>query len=170
MYLFRDKRMGLSNYITKMSSSTIINPKPCNYGCGCRIYWSVADNAYFEVFTKQKHICKNRSVSKPNGILPQDITNRSFYYNKFSKQPKPKPKMSNSLELVTGPIETVQKKYEILSDIVTEYQGKVHGSQSSINGNNISLIVYYEVSEGKREEVKSRFKNSIIVLCSRQTE
>jgi hypothetical protein len=32
---------------------------------------------------------------------------------KFSKQPKPKPKpkMSNSLELVTGPIETVQKKY-----------------------------------------------------------
>ena len=71
---------------------------------------------------------------------------------------QPKPKISNSLELLSGPIDSVQKKYEILSDIVTEYNGKVHGSQSSINGNNISLSVYYEVPEGKREEVKSQFK------------
>lgn len=41
-----------------------IIPKDCSYGCNTRIYWSVADNAYFEVFSKQKHICKNRS--KPN--------------------------------------------------------------------------------------------------------
>ena len=159
MYLFRDKRMGLSNYITKMSSSTIINPKPCNYGCGCRIYWSVADNAYFEVFTKQKHICKNRSVSKPSGILPQGNTNRPFYYNKFTKQPKPK--MSNSLELLTDPIDSIQKKYEILSDLVTESNGKVHGTQSHVNGNIVSLVVYYEVPEGKRDEVKQRFTNFI---------
>ena len=47
------------------------------------------------------------------------------------------------LELLIGSIETVQKKYEMLYDIVNEYQGKVHGYQSSINdGNNISLIVY----------------------------
>ena len=40
-----------------------------------------------------------------------------------------------------------------------------HGSQSRIVGNNaIQLIVYFEVPEGKREEVKSRFKNNIIVL------
>ena len=52
--------------------------------------------------------------------------------------------MSNSFELLTGPIEIIQQKYEILSDIVTEYNGKVHGSQSHIVGtnNNISLIVY----------------------------
>ena len=37
--------------------------------------------------------------------------------------------MSNSFELLTGLIETIQKKYEILSDIVTEYNGKVHGTQ-----------------------------------------
>ena len=38
--------------------------------------------------------------------------------------------MSNSFELLQGPIEIIQKKYEILSDIViTEYNGKVHGSQ-----------------------------------------
>jgi hypothetical protein len=41
-----------------------------------------------------------------------------------------------------------------LSDIVSEYNGKLHGSQSHINGNIISLVVYYEVPEGKREEVK----------------
>ena len=37
-----------------------IIPKDCSYGCNTRIYLSVADNAYFEVFSKQKHICKNR--------------------------------------------------------------------------------------------------------------
>ena len=78
------------------NSTNIINPKPCNYGCGTRIFWDTSSNSYLEVFTKQKHICKNRSASKPSGNLPQDDTNtnRPFYYNKFSKQPKPK--MSNS--------------------------------------------------------------------------
>ena len=72
--------------------------------------------------------------------------------------------MSNSLELLTGTISEIQKKYEILSDIVTEYNVKVHGSQYHVNGNIISLIVHYEVPEDKREEVKTRFKNSILVL------
>jgi len=75
--------------------------------------------------------------------------------------------MSNSLELLTGPINSVQKHYEILSDIVTEVNGKVHGSQSHVNGNNISLVVYYEVPEGKREECKQKFntitKNNLIL-------
>jgi hypothetical protein len=63
--------------------------------------------------------------------------------------------MSNSFKLLTGPIETVQKKYVILSDIVSEYNSKVHGCQSHIAAiSNISLIIYYEVPEGKREEVK----------------
>jgi hypothetical protein len=51
-----------------------------------------------------------------------------------------------------------------LSDIVIEYNGKVHGSQSHIVANNsISLFVYYEVLEGKREEVKQRFNNIIFL-------
>jgi hypothetical protein len=38
--------------------------------------------------------------------------------------------MSNSFELLQGSIAEVQKKYEILSDIVIiEYNDKVHGSQ-----------------------------------------
>ncbi len=144
-------------------SNQIINPKPCNYNCGTRIFWNNSTNQFEEVFTKQKHICKNRNNN--NTSYSKINVPKSNYYYKFSKQPKPK--MSNSLELVTGPIETVQKKYEILSDVVSEYHGKVHGSQSTINGNNISLIVYYEVPEGKREDVKSRFKNSILVLHHR---
>ena len=72
--------------------------------------------------------------------------------------------MSNSLELLSGPIAEVQKKYEILSDIVNKYNDKVHGSQSHITVNIVSLIVYYETPDGKRDDVKIRFKNSIIVL------
>ncbi|HEX6671229.1 MAG TPA: hypothetical protein VF084_03280 [Nitrososphaeraceae archaeon] len=38
--------------------------------------------------------------------------------------------MSNSFELLTGPIDAIQKKYEILSDLViVEHGGKFHGSQ-----------------------------------------
>jgi hypothetical protein len=162
--------------------SNNINPKPCSYNCGTRIYWDTTSNSYLEVFTKKKHICPNRSSSNNNNnnknssiaeVSSANTTstiNKPTYYNKFSKQYKPKPKMSNSLELLSGPIDSIQKKYEILSDIVSEYNGKVHGSQSHIiNGNNniISLVVYYEVPEGKREEVKQQFKNSIIVLKNR---
>jgi hypothetical protein len=44
--------------------------------------------------------------------------------------------------------------------LIRDYHGKVHGSQShTIANNSISLIVYYEVPEGKREEVKQKFGN-----------
>ena len=131
-----------------MSSTTNnIIPKDCSYGCNTRIYWSVADNAYFEVFTKQKHICKNRSNNT-----------KSFY----STTKQPKPKMSNSLELLSGPVSEIQHKYEILSDIViTEYNGRVHGSQRDRDPKTglIDLLVYYEVPIGQREEVKRKFDN-----------
>lgn len=45
---------------------------------------------------------------------------------------------------------------------MSEYNGKVHGSQSHIvSANTISLIVYFEVPEGKRDEVKRKFENMI---------
>jgi hypothetical protein len=77
--------------------------------------------------------------------------------------------MSNSLELLQGSIVDVQKKYEILSDIISsEANGKVHGSQShivaSVSANNnsiISLIVYYIVSLVEREAVKRKFENLV---------
>ena len=71
--------------------------------------------------------------------------------------------MSNSFELLTGPIDAIQKKYEILSDIVTEYNGKVHGSQRDRDPKTgiIDLLVYYEVPLGQREEVKRNYDNFV---------
>ena len=67
----------------------------------------------------------------------------------------------NSLGLLQGPITDIQKKYETLSDIVTEYGGKVNDSQSHIMAanNKLQLMVYYEVPEGPRDEVKRKFEN-----------
>jgi hypothetical protein len=140
------------------STNTIINPKPCNYNCGTRIYWNTSENAYFEVFSKKKHMCPNRSKS----VTPTNTASKPNYYNKFANR-QPKPKMSNSLELLQGPIADVQKKYEILSDIVSEANGKVHGSQSHIvtADNSVSLIVYFEVPEGQLDEIKHKFNSFV---------
>ena len=64
--------------------------------------------------------------------------------------------MSNSFELLTGPITDIQKKYEILSDIVSEANDKVHGSQRDRDPKTglLDLLVYFEVPDGKREECK----------------
>lgn len=71
--------------------------------------------------------------------------------------------MSNSLELLTGPISEVQKKYEILSDIVSEYNGKVFGSQSHISHNNeLSIVVYFEVQAGRLNDFKQKFNKQIV--------
>ena len=147
------------------NTSTNINPKDCSYQCGTRIYWDTSENAYFEVFSKKKHICPNRSSSNNNNKksvtqTATATTNKPTYYKKsyFATQ-QPKPKMSNSLELLTGPIEDIQRKYEVLSDIIiNEYNGRVHGSQRDRDPRTglIDLIVYFEVPEGKREEVKQR--------------
>ena len=136
-----------------------IIPKDCAYGCNTRIYWSIADNAYFEVFTKKKHICKNRSLSNNTSTI---INTKPTFYNK--KPLYQKPKMSNSLELLTGLITEIQKKYEILSDIViVDYNGKIHGSQQSRDPKTglLGLLVYYEVPLGQRDEVKTKYQNLI---------
>ena len=120
-----------------------------------------------EVFTKKKHICPNR-VNKPlqvtaNTAATTTTNTKPIYYSKKPWSNTPKPKMSNSLELLTGPsVAEIQKKYEILSDIViTEYNGKVHGSQRDRDPKIglIDLLVYYEVPQGQREEVKQKYQN-----------
>lgn len=143
-----------------------IIPKSCSYNCGTRIYWDTSSNSYLEVFTKQKHICKNRSANNNNVSKSSSYIPKPNYYNnnnKLSKNKEPKPKMSNSLELLTGTIQEIQKKYEILSDIVTEYNGKVHGSQRDRDPRTglIDLLVYYEVpaTEGNKREVKQKLSN-----------
>jgi hypothetical protein len=138
-----------------------IIPKDCSYGCNTRIYWNTAISEHWEVFSKEKHVCPNRSNNNNNVSNSKTYrsTTKPNYYNKFAKQPKPK--MSNSLDLLQGPISEIQKKYEILSDIVTEYNGKVYGSQRDRDPRTglIDLLVYYEVPLGNRDEVKRKFEN-----------
>ena len=84
-------------------------------------------------------------------------------HNIITKKRVQRLKMSNSFELLQGPIADIQKKYEILSDIVIEYGGKVHGSQRDRNLkiSLIDLLVYYEVPEGQRDEVRRKFENLV---------
>jgi membrane associated rhomboid family serine protease len=44
----------------------------------------------------------------------------------------------------------------------------VHGSQSHINGNNISLVVYYQVPDGKRGRSKKEIHTQKIKLFYKQ--
>jgi hypothetical protein len=91
-----------------------INPKPCVYNCGVQIFWNTATSEYWEVFTKKKHICPNR-INKPTTIAAAGTTTTNTKPTYYNKKPwsttQPKPKMSNSFELLTGPIETIQKNY-----------------------------------------------------------
>ena len=153
------------------SNNNNIYPKPCVYNCNTQIYWNVATNEYWEVFTKNKHICPNRTNNKPV-VTNANSTTTSTKPTYYSKKPwitQPKPKMSNSFELLQGPIDIIQKKYEILSDIViTEHNGKIHGSQQNRDPKTglIDLLVYYEVPLGQREEVKRKFDNVVLISVS----
>lgn len=157
-----------------MSSTSNINPKPCAYGCNTQIYWNTSVKEYWEVFSKKKHLCPNRS-NKPIAAVANNTSNTSaattkpYYYNKKPWTSIPKPKMSNSFELLTGSIDTIQKKYETLSDIVTEHGGKVHGSQRDRDPKIglTDLLVYYEVPLGQREQVKRKFNDFVLSIITR---
>jgi hypothetical protein len=104
---------------------------------------------------KKSNIVTQMTTSTINNNKPTHYSKKSYYATQ-SKQ-----KLSNSLELLSGPIAEIQKKY-ILSDIVSGYNGRVFGSQSHISHNNeLSIVVYFKVPEGKREEVKRKFENLI---------
>ena len=74
--------------------------------------------------------------------------------NSNAKQP-----MDNSMEILQGSADTIIKQYEVLTDLIKEFKGKTHGSQShSMQNNSLQIVVYYEVPEGKRDEIKDMFK------------
>jgi hypothetical protein len=77
--------------------------------------------------------------------------------------------MCTSLEYLQGSITEIQKKYEILSDIVTEYGGKVRGSQRDRDPKTglIDLLGYYEVPLGQRDEVKRKFNDFVLSIITR---
>ena len=161
------------------STATTINPINCVYGCNIRIYWNNQINEYWEVFTKKKHICPKRSSNnnKSLSIIPTSNNDtakiKSANYNKnyndnynYKKSWTPKfnnkQPMDNSIEILHGSADIIRKQYEVLSDLIKKYNGKTHGSQSHILANNfIQIIVYYEVPEGMRDEVKGKFDSFI---------
>lgn len=57
----------------------------------------------------------------------------------------------------------------MLSDIVTEQNGKVHGSQRDRDPKTgvLDLLVYYEVPLGQREEVKRKFNDFVLSIITR---
>lgn len=157
-------------------NATNINPKDCVYGCNTRIYWNTLISEYWEVFTKKKHICPNRSNNNKsvaaqinNNTTPKPTNYNNNYKNNYNNNYKKswtpkfnnKQSMDNSLEILQGSSTyTIRKQYEVLADLIKEYNGKTHGSQSHILANNsIQLIVYYEVPEGMRDEIKRKFEN-----------
>ncbi|MGN6560564.1 MAG: hypothetical protein ACTHJ2_08575 [Candidatus Nitrosocosmicus sp.] len=156
------------------SAAPIINPKYCVYGCNTRIYWNNLTNQYLEAVTKKKHVCPNRSNNNINksSVTPistnynylSDPTNNNNNKHNYKKSWAPrfnnKQPVDNSLEVLQGSTDAIRKQYEILSDLIKEYNGKTHGSQSHILADNsIQLIVYYEVPEGRRAEIKRAFDN-----------
>jgi hypothetical protein len=167
-----------------------INSKYCVYGCKTKIYWNTLNSEYSEVLTKKKHFCPNRSIysnksvdaaainnntsSKPTNHknnLQNNYSNKNNYNYKKSwlnpnnnKQP-----MDNSVEILQGSADKVTKQYEVLTDLIKEFKGKTHGSQShNLPNNTLQIVVYYEVLEGKRDDIKRMFetftKNEIEIL------
>jgi hypothetical protein len=137
--------------------------------------------------TKKKHICPNRGNKSlgttptlgTDGITPPSNSPKPHYYNPYARkrtlyasfagQQQLKPKMSNSFALLQGDsIANIQKQYEMLSDIVTEHNGKVHGSQKDRDPKTglIDLLVYYEVPLGQKEEVK-KFNDFVLSIITR---
>jgi hypothetical protein len=169
------------------SDATTINNKDCIYGCNTRIYWNALTSEYLEAVSKKKHVCPNRSTnnksvsliatqtnnntitSKPAIYHNNNHNNNHNYNHNYKKSWAPKinnkQPMDNSLEILQGSADTIRKQYEVLSDLIKKYNGKTHGSQSHIDTNNsIQLIVYYEVPEGMRDEIKKRLRISHIDL------
>ncbi len=157
------------------------NSKYCVYGCNTKIYWNTLNSEYVEVSTKKKHSCPNRSInkqksesnatinknntfSKPaayyqNNHMNNHNSKNNYNYKKSWSNSNNKQPMDNSVEILQGSVDTITQQYEALTDLIKEFKGKTHGSQShSLQNNSLQIVVYYEVPEGKRDEIKSMFQ------------
>ncbi|MDN5847901.1 MAG: hypothetical protein L0H53_16700 [Candidatus Nitrosocosmicus sp.] len=136
-----------------MNSSDVsnTNSKYCVYGCNTKIYWNTLNSEYSEVLTKKKHFCPNRSMnsnksvgiatidstpSKPpyynNNHMKNYTSKNNYNYKKSWPNSNNKQPMDNSLEILQGSPDTIIKQYEVLTDLIKEFKGKTHGSQSHI--------------------------------------
>lgn len=156
-----------------------INSKYCLYGCNTKIYWNTLNSEYSEVLTKKKHFCPNRSIKSNKSVDVAAINNNTssksahyqnnlqnnynsknnYNYKKLWSNSDKKQPMDNSVEILQGLAVTVTKQYEVLTDLIKELKGKTHGSQShNLPNNALQIVVYYEVPEGKRNDIKRMFE------------
>jgi hypothetical protein len=149
-----------------------IKPKLCTYGCNVEIYWNIEKNDYWELNTKKKHVCPTRVKKYPLKPMFQSVSSSnstksiSYYESNVGKSFNylQHPKTSHSFELLTGlTIVEIQKKYEILTEIIIAAKGKVQRSQLERDPTTgkPGMLVYYEVPQGQISEVKRKFGNSI---------
>ncbi len=157
-----------------------INSKYCLYGCNTKIYWNTLNSEYSEVLTKKKHFCPNRSINSNKSVDAAAINNytsskftnhknnlqnnysskNNYNYKKSWLNPNSnKQPMDNSVKILQGSADKVTKQYEVLTDLIKEFKGKTHGSQShDLPNNTLQIVVYYEVLEGKRDDIKRMFE------------
>jgi len=154
-----------------------INSRYCVYNCNTKIYWNAVNSEYLEVNTMKKHFCPNRPM---NGYKPLDTAIKNISSSKFTPYRKEQTNnhhsknnhnykkswhnsnfnqsMDNSMEILHGSANTIIRQYEVLSDLIKEFKGKTHGSQShSLQNNCLQIVVYYEVPEGMRDKLKGMF-------------
>jgi len=154
------------------NTTHIINPKPC-------AYWSSYSNLveYFskgtlEFFLQKKHICPNPGQkSETTTITPLPLTTPKTHYNSltaitkrisFSSFPSQQPNSSNLFELpITSPKANIQNRMRCSLISLTEHGEIVHGSQKDSDSKTrmTDLLIYYEVPQDQREEVKQKFDN-----------
>lgn len=124
-------------------SSAITNSKLCNYGCSTQIYWNTNKKACYEVETGNKHYCVSRKSNTTtnqsnNSNIRQGTNTRPTYYNARTGKPltqsqqstKQQLKHSNSIQILKGTEQEIQKQYETLADILAEVNGMINGSES----------------------------------------
>jgi hypothetical protein len=105
------------------------------------------NNNALSKFTQYKNEQMNNHTSKNHHNY------KKSWHNSSIKQP-----MDNTMEILFGSADIVIKQYEVLSDLIKEFKGKTHGSQShSLQNNTLQIVVYYEVPEGMRDKIKGMF-------------
>ena len=93
-----------------MLSQSLLFLEPRNCQFSSLLYFPFQYECW-QIFTKKKHICPNRASngkivtqSTTTNNIATSATNNPSYYKKshYATQQQPKPKMSNSFELLTG--------------------------------------------------------------------
>lgn len=126
-----------------MSDTNVI---PCKGKCNTMIFWDITQNKYLEVGTQKQHFCPN--YKKSNTL---STTSTNTYKKPFVPYKQKEPVECSVINVKS------KKEYERISDMIRDSQGKIHGVQSHVIGDEVYQVIYvvfFEVPIGKRELIK----------------